>query len=166
MGDAGVGGSMPFPSDSCLFPALNTLSDQSQDSVEYVPVNLEKKDQIRKFCDSRGIELLQLLQLTWAIVLRTYTGSKCPLFRYVDGQKIGLLCSLDLSEKHGTASLAKNVVFWEDAAMGHAQRFVNSAITWNAGNKGHSEQVRSREQLGSSDAEKPCVLTDEAPGTH
>lgn len=153
MGDASVDDCMPLPSDPCLFPVLNTFSGQSQDSVKYVRVGLEK-NQIRKFCDSWDIELPQLLQLTWVIVLRTYTGSKCPLFRYVDSQQIGLLCSLDLSEKQRTASLAKNIVFWEDAAMGLAQCFVNTAVTWNAGNKGHSKQVRSRKQHESSDAEK------------
>lgn len=166
MGDADVGGFVPFPGDSCLFPALNTISVQSQDAVEeYVPIDLEKKDQIRKFCNSQGIELPQLLQLTWAIVLRTYTGSKSPLFRYVDGKKTGLLCSLDLSEKHETAFLAKDVLFREDAAMERTQHCVNTAVTWNTGKNGHAEQVRSRERLRSSDAEKPHQLTH-APGTH
>lgn len=143
MGDAGVAGLVPFPSDSCLFPALNTKSPQSQDvAEEYAPIDLGKKDQIRKFCDSQGIELIQLLQFTWAIVLRTYTGSKSPLFKYVDGQTSSLLCSLHLSEKHGTAFLAKNVVFWEDVALENAQHSVNSAITWNTRGKGLSEQVR------------------------
>ena len=143
MGDAGVAGPVPFPSDSCLFPPLNTKCTQCQDiAEEYVPMNLEEKYQIQKFCDLQGIELPQLFQLTWAIVLRTYTGSKSPLFRYVDGQNNGLLCFLHLSEKHGTAFLAKNFDFWEDTALGNARHSVNSAITWNTTNKSHLGQVR------------------------
>ena len=145
MGDAGVAGLVPFPSDSCLFPALDTTDTQSHDvAEEYLPIDLEKKDQFRRFCDSQGIELIQLLQLTWAIVLRTYTGSKSPMFKYVDGQNSGLLCSLNLSEKDETASLARNFDFWEDAALGNAQHSVNSAIIWNTRCKSLSEEVRSK----------------------
>ena len=156
MGDAGVAGSVPLLNDSCLFPALNAKSTQAQDvAEEYVPIDIGEKDQIRKFCDWQGIELPQLFQLTWAIVLRTYTGSKSPLFRYVDGHNNGLLCSLHLSEKHGTAFLAKDFEFWEYDALDHAQHSVNSAVTWNISNKSYSEQVRSREQCGYGDARSP-----------
>ncbi|KAI9368043.1 hypothetical protein BJX61DRAFT_546918 [Aspergillus egyptiacus] len=141
MGDAGVVGPVPFASDSCLFPALNTKPTLCQEIAEEdVPIDSGQKYQIQRFCDLQGIELPRLFQVTWAIVLRTYTGSKSPSFRYVDGQKNGLL-RLHLSEKHGTASLAKSFDFWEDTALGNAQHSVNSAMIWNTTNKRHSGQV-------------------------
>lgn len=132
MGDAGVAnGQIPFPWDPCLFPALNTLSGEKQDLLESVPVELGPRDHIETFCNSRGIELPRLFQVAWAIVLRTYTASECPLFGYVDGRTGSLLCSLDLSENEETASLAQKVVLWEDYAMENAERRLNSAVTWN-----------------------------------
>lgn len=133
MGDASVGdGRVPFLCDPCLFPALNTLSGEKQDLQESVPVELNPRDDIDTFCKSRGIELPQLLQVAWAIVLRVYTASEYALFRYAEGRNSSLLCSLDFSEnQEDTSALAQKMAVWEDYQTDDAERRLNSAVTWN-----------------------------------
>ncbi|KAL4931018.1 nonribosomal peptide synthetase fmqA [Aspergillus undulatus] len=123
---------VPFPGELCFFPILNAVSGEKRELVESVPVNLDFQTKIQTCREAQGLEIPQLLQASWAVMLSAYTRSKYPSFSYADDQNGRLLCSVDLSENREMSSLADRLAVYEDSTVEDAKGWVNSAVTWNS----------------------------------
>ncbi|KAH6623991.1 hypothetical protein B0J18DRAFT_409502 [Chaetomium sp. MPI-SDFR-AT-0129] len=74
--------------EPCLFPVLSAGQQQEKDennkeSLGAHMLTLENPSQIQAYCRSSGVTLSTLLQLAWALVVRSYTGSDEVLFGYL-----------------------------------------------------------------------------------
>ncbi|KAL4916012.1 hypothetical protein BDW62DRAFT_203163 [Aspergillus aurantiobrunneus] len=154
----GDNGAVPFPGEPCFFPILNTVSGESRYLVESVPVDLHFQAKIQECHESQELEVPQLLQTSWAVVLSAYTRSTYPSFSYADDQNGSLLCALDLSEKQETSSLADRLAVYEDSTVKDAKGWVNTAVTWNSGTAGCSNQILVSLDAGS-DEQSACRAT-------
>lgn len=73
--------------EPCLFPVLSAGQQQGNDndkeSLGAHMLTLDNPSQIQAYCRTSGVTLSTLLQLTWALVVRAYTGSDEVLFGYL-----------------------------------------------------------------------------------
>lgn len=95
----------------CLFPILNAGSsqDDARASVAVPVVGLC----MANFCAEHPVSPLQLLQVTWGIVLRSYTATNEPWFLCRDGGSSSIDCDpefyvcVDLSNDRDVLTLVK-----------------------------------------------------------
>lgn len=73
-----LGGAEP-----CLFPSLTDGETAPADSLGSYLVVVEDLAEVRNYCADSGITLSTLLQLVYALVLRSYTGSDEVVFGYL-----------------------------------------------------------------------------------
>jgi len=100
--------------EPCSFPAL-TDGKKVDKELRSLVLNLTRSSELRDFCTQNGVTLSNVLQLVWALVLRTYTGSTDVCFGYltsgrdapirgIQDSAVGafinmLTCRLDLKEE-------------------------------------------------------------------
>ncbi|KAJ5764814.1 hypothetical protein N7520_004373 [Penicillium odoratum] len=63
---------------------------------------------IKEFCNREEIEVLNLLQLAWAIVLRGYLSSDSICFSYREGKDKDSVYSLDFTSRDLITSILRN----------------------------------------------------------
>jgi amino acid adenylation domain-containing protein/non-ribosomal peptide synthase protein (TIGR01720 family) len=68
--------------EPCNFPPL-TDGRKDQKALRSLVLNLSQATQLRTFCTKNGLTLSNALQLVWALVLRSYTGSTDVCFGYL-----------------------------------------------------------------------------------
>ena len=73
-----LGGSEP-----CLFPTLADGASDEEPSLGTHAITLSDMARINDYCMNSGITLSTLLQFTWALVVRSYTGADEVLFGYL-----------------------------------------------------------------------------------
>ncbi|KAK4184411.1 non-ribosomal peptide synthetase [Podospora australis] len=69
--------------EPCLFPNLNDGASDLEPSLGSHVISLNNVAEINAYCADLGITLSTLLQFTWALVVRSYTGSDEVLFGYL-----------------------------------------------------------------------------------
>ncbi|KAF7597027.1 hypothetical protein BBP40_011393 [Aspergillus hancockii] len=134
---------------SCLFPKLRNDFDAGSHEMEAtVVVPLDHPNLVLDFCERHGVQVPQVLQLSWGIVLQSYTASEHILFGYVDdrmGINDSAVCCLDLTES-GTPiqELIQRLCYIDLSSMGSNsdQTLWNTTIMWNRTEK-CSRQVKS-----------------------
>ena len=79
-----LGGSEP-----CLFPTLADGASDEEPSLGTHAISLRDMAKVNAYCMNSGITLSTLLQFSWALVVRSYTGADEVLFGYlVSGRDI------------------------------------------------------------------------------
>lgn len=69
--------------EPCLFPTLNDGVPDLEPSLGNHVISLNNVPELNAYCADLGITLSTLLQFTWALVVRSYTGSDEVLFGYL-----------------------------------------------------------------------------------
>lgn len=128
-------------SEASLFPIFNTSFD-GEDTHQSVPVNLDPPDGAFEFFERNNIGLPQLLQIAWAVLLKSYIGTDRPLFHYFDKQKStsqrhGTICSLDLEEDREISVLARSVVYRNGVLLRDEEKRLGTAILWDCPDMAH-----------------------------
>lgn len=130
-----------IPFEPCQFPSLKPAIDE-QGSSELVPVQFASDEKLQRICIAHGLQPHELLQVSWGILLRAYTASDFPSFRYFEGSVTqpasqddhghnGLICSMDLSENHEPRRLVENIRFWDESCPEDTVTQLNTALSWN-----------------------------------
>lgn len=75
---------------SCWFPTLSGESRESlTEEMRSVNVEMGMGTNLHQFCEERAIQVSWLLQVTWSIVLRAYSGESQVVFGYATaGQEV------------------------------------------------------------------------------
>jgi len=68
--------------EPCHFPSLNNDGTEFKELQE-LDLNLTQGSELQAFCTKNGLTLSNVLQLVWALVLRSYTGSDEVCFGYL-----------------------------------------------------------------------------------
>ena len=68
--------------EQCHFPSL-TDGERGEKELRSVVLDLAKPSELQSFCSKNGVTLSNILQLTWALTLRSYTGSTDVCFGYL-----------------------------------------------------------------------------------
>ena len=68
--------------EPCLLTSLNDGVHETK-VLRSLVLNLSKAGELRMFCNKNGLTLSNVLQLTWAIILRLYNGSAEVCFGYL-----------------------------------------------------------------------------------
>jgi non-ribosomal peptide synthase protein (TIGR01720 family) len=68
--------------EPCLLTSLNDGVNETK-SLRSLVLHLSKFVELRAFCNENGLTLSNVLQLSWAIILRLYTGSDEVCFGYL-----------------------------------------------------------------------------------
>ncbi|TVY85159.1 Nonribosomal peptide synthetase [Lachnellula suecica] len=69
--------------EPCLLTSLNDGAVNRKRELEYLVLNLSKCVELRAFCSNNSVTLSNVLQLSWALVLRLYSGSDEVCFGYL-----------------------------------------------------------------------------------
>lgn len=79
--------------EHCRFPAL---SDSPSTEVEAIDMQFDDGSELLKFCEREDVSLTNVIQLTWAIILKCYTGDEQICFGYMTKENNLLPIRLDL----------------------------------------------------------------------
>jgi amino acid adenylation domain-containing protein/non-ribosomal peptide synthase protein (TIGR01720 family) len=69
--------------EPCLFPILTDGETEAADSLGSHMIAIDDLADVNSYCADAGITLSTLLQLVWALVIRSYTGSDEVAFGYL-----------------------------------------------------------------------------------
>jgi hypothetical protein len=139
---------MPTPMEEdqepCLFPVLNTaLTGSGCCACRTTPLQTSKHA-IVNFSAANNVPPQNLFQLTWALVLRAFTGSQRPAFVYVgelDGEATQHgICKIDLHDNDEVSNLIQAL---ETTSSLPDAKHLNTGLGYNRkGNNGESPPVR------------------------
>lgn len=134
----------------CLFPSCGKYQ-QKADSHECrgsVDIQLPCQPEIHRFCAYHGVNLINLVQLAWGLVLRTYTGAESISFAYHEDEawyiyymdipgnatlRDLLKQSLDIVTNHRAYKAAYSTTRLLDLAGIAGDRPFNSSLTLHTG---------------------------------
>ncbi|KAI0410712.1 hypothetical protein F5X98DRAFT_381491 [Xylaria grammica] len=110
--------------DPCIMPTLNNASDQPESRATYVCRTLGNTHSLKSYCEANGVTMFNLVQLSWGLVLRAYTGLDTACFGYlVSGRNIAinsieqiigplnnmLVCHINMNDGNSTVDLARSI---------------------------------------------------------
>jgi amino acid adenylation domain-containing protein len=156
-----------IPFEPCQFPGLKSAVDE-QGSSGWVPVQFISDEKLQRVYSAHGVEPQELLQVSWGILLRAYTASDYPAFRYFKGDMTqpatrddhdhdGLICSLDLSENDEPRRLVDKMRFWDGSWLEDAATQLNTALSWNRRTECSSQLHVSLESFGAQTARETTL---------
>ncbi|PLB48311.1 acetyl-CoA synthetase-like protein [Aspergillus steynii IBT 23096] len=131
----------PVVDEASVFPIFNTCFDE-EDAHNSIPIEIFPHDEILEFTKRNEIELSQLLQVAWAILLKSYIGTDRPVFRYFNDQHLSqkshrMLCSLDMEEDKEIFDLTRSVVYTDDCLRYSEDKQLDTAVLWDCPNTTH-----------------------------
>lgn len=84
--------------EPCNFPSLvHPPPHAEEEHATRLQLSTQQTAQLMRFCEQNGVKDVSVLQATWALTLRCYTGSDTILFAYRDAKSSSWVCG-DLFE--------------------------------------------------------------------
>ncbi|KAL4821204.1 hypothetical protein BDW67DRAFT_179907 [Aspergillus spinulosporus] len=103
--------------EPCLFPSLNGESGEA-DETSIARLVIEDVEHLRQACTQHDISTAAVFQLTWALILRCYTGLLEVCYGFSESDQAGLLpFSLSLKDDRPIQTALKEI----DATMKHTE---------------------------------------------
>ncbi|KAL4751934.1 hypothetical protein BDW72DRAFT_192444 [Aspergillus terricola var. indicus] len=103
--------------EPCIFPSLNSESGET-DETSMARLVIEEIEDLRQACTQHNIPAAAVFQLTWAIILRCYTGLLEVCYGFSESDQAGLLpFSLSLQDDRPIHTVLKEI----DTTMKHAE---------------------------------------------